>query len=44
MVDEVLGNIVAELIKRVTFDGFSEERVQSFIEGKCNKVDYVLKD
>ena len=41
---EVLGNIIAELRKRGEFGGFSEERMQSVIEGMWNKVDYSLKD
>ena len=44
MVDEVLGNIVAELKKIGTFGGFSEKRIQSLLEGMWNKVDYALKD
>ena len=44
MADEVLGNIIAELRKRGTFGGFSEERIQSVLEGMWNKVDYSLKD
>ena len=44
MEDEVSGNIVAELRKRRTFGGFSEERMQSLLKGMCNRVDYDLKD
>ena len=44
MADEVLWNIVIELRKRGTFDGFSEERKQSLIELMWNKVEYALKD
>ena len=44
MVDEVSGNIIAELRKRGDFGGFSEERMQSFIEGMWNKIEYALKD
>ena len=44
MVDEVSGNIVAELRKRVTFGGLSEERMQSLLEGIWNKIDYYLRD
>ena len=43
MADEESGNIVAELIKSVTFGGYSEERMQSLIEGMCNQVEYDLK-
>ena len=41
---DVSGNIVAELRNRVTFGGFSGERIKSFIEVMWNKVDRVLKD
>ena len=44
MADEVSGNIVAELRKRGTFGSFSEERIQSVLEGMWNKVDYDLRD
>ena len=44
MADEVLGNIVAKLRKIGTFCGFSEERMQSLLEGMWNKVEYDLKD
>ena len=44
MADEVSRNIVAELRRRGTFGGFSEERMQSLIEGMWNKVEYDLKD
>ena len=44
MSDEVSENIIAELRKRGTFGGFSEERIQSVLEGMWNKVDYSLKD
>ena len=44
MADEVLWNIVAELRKRGTFGGFSEEIMQFFPEGIWNKVEYDLKD
>ena len=44
MEDGVSGNIVAELLKRGTFGGFSEERMQSVLEGMWNKVEYSLKD
>ena len=42
MVDEVSENIVAELRKRETFDGSSEERIQSLLEGMWNKIEYAL--
>ena len=41
---EVLENIVAELRKRGTFGGFSEERMQSFLKVMWNKLEYALKD
>ena len=44
MTDEVQGNIVAELSKRGTFGGFSEERIQQQLEVMWNKVEYTLKD
>ena len=44
MAYEVSGNIVAELTKRATFGGFSEERMQLVPEGMWNKVEYALKD
>ena len=44
MVDELLGNIVAEFKKRGTFGGFGEERIQSLLEGIWNKVEHNLKD
>ena len=44
MVDEVLGNIVAELRKRGKFERFSEERMQSVLERMWKKVDYDLND
>ena len=44
MADEVLGNIVAELRKRGTFGGFSEERMQSLLEGMWNTVEYAFTD
>ena len=43
MPDEVSVNTIAELIKRGTFGGFSEERMQSVIEVMWNKVEYALK-
>ena len=44
MQEGVSGNIVAELRKRRTFDGFSEERMQSLLKEMWNKVEYALKD
>ena len=44
MVDELLGNIIAELRKRGTFGRFSEERMQLLLEVIWNKVEYSLKD
>ena len=44
MADEVSGNLVVELRKRGIFCGFSEERMQSLLEGMWNKVEYALKD
>ena len=44
MADEVLGNIVAELIKRGNFGGFDDDSMQSLIEVMWNKVEYDLKD
>ena len=44
MVNEVSGSIVEELRKREKFGGFSEDRMQSFLEGMWNKVEYALKD
>ena len=44
MADEVLGNIVVEFRKRVTFGVFSEERIQFVLEGMGNMVEYALKD
>ena len=44
MVDEVLGNIVAELRKRGNFERFSEERMQSVLERMWKKVDHDLND
>ena len=43
MVDEVSGNIVAELSKRGPFGGFSEERMQLVLKIIWNKVEYALK-
>ena len=44
MVDEVSGNIIADLRKRGTFGGFSEDRMQTLLEGVFNKVYYAFKD
>ena len=44
MSDEVSWNIVAELRKRGTLGGFSEERMQSVLEGMWNKIEYALKN
>ena len=44
MAYEVSGNIVAELSKRGSFGGFSEDRMQSLLEGMWNKVKCDLKD
>ena len=44
MVDEVMGNIAAELRKQGTFVSFREKRMQSLLEGMCNKAEYGLKD
>ena len=43
MADKVSGNMVEQLRKRGTFGGFSEEKMQSLLEGKWNKVEYYLK-
>ena len=43
MAGELSGNMIAELRERGTFDGFSEERMQSLLEGMWNKVEYALK-
>ena len=44
MVDEVQANIVAELIKRGTFGGFNQDRMQSLFEGIWNKVEGAMKN
>ena len=44
MVDELSGNIIAELRKSGTFGGFIEESMQLFFEGMWDKVEYALKD
>ena len=40
MADEELDNIVTELSRRGTFGGFSEDGLQSLLEGMCNTVEY----
>ena len=44
MVDKVLGNIIAESRKRVTFGGLVSRRGSCFFAGMWNRVEYVLKD
>ena len=44
MVDEVSVDFIAELRKRVTIGSFSEERMQSLLEGMWNEVEYNFKD
>ena len=44
MEDEVSGNIVSELRNREKNGSFSEERMQSVLEGMWNKIEYALKD
>ena len=44
MVDEVLRNIIEELRKGGIFYSFGEERMQLLLGGRCNKVEYALKD
>ena len=44
MVDEVSGNIIADLRKKGTFGVFSDQRIQSLREGMWNKIEYDLKD
>ena len=43
MAYDLSGNIVAELRKRGTFDDFSEEKMQSLLEGMWNNVEYAFK-
>ena len=43
MVDELLGNIIAELRKSGTFGGFVEESMQLLFEGMWDKVEYALR-
>ena len=40
----VFPHITAELRKRGKFDGFSEERMKSLLEGMWNKVEYALNE
>ena len=42
MADEVLGNIVTELMKKITVGGFSEKSMQQFLERMWNEVEYDL--
>ena len=42
MADELSGNIAAQLKNRVTFGGFSEERIHLLLEGMWNKLEYAL--
>ena len=44
MVDELSGNIIAELSKSGTFGGFIEESMQLLLEGTWDKVEYDLRD
>ena len=44
MVDELSGNIIAELKKSGTFGGFIEKSMQLLLEGMWDKVQYALKD
>ena len=44
LVDEISVYIIAELRKRGTFGGFSEEIIQSLLEVMWNKVEYDFKD
>ena len=44
MVDELSGNIIAELRKSGTFGGFIEESMQFLLEVMWYKVEYALKD
>ena len=44
MVDEVSGNIIAELRNRGKFGSFSEESMQLLLAGMWNKIQYALKD
>ena len=41
--DELSGNTVAELMKRGTFGGFNEERIQLLLEVTWNNIGYDLK-
>ena len=42
--DELSGNIIAELRKSGTFGGFIEESMQLLLEGMWDKLEYALKD
>ena len=44
ILDELLGNIIAELRKSRTFGGFIEESMQLLLEEMWDKVEYALKD
>ena len=44
MVDELSGNIIAELRTSGTFGGFIEESMQLLLEGMRNKAEYAFKD
>ena len=44
MVDELSGNIIAELRKSRTFGGFIEDSMQLLLEEMWDKVEYALKD
>ena len=44
MVDELSGNIIAELRKSGTFGSFIEESMWLLLEGMWDKVEYALKD
>ena len=44
MVDELSGNIIAELSKSGTFGGFIEESMHLLLEEMWDKVEYALKD
>ena len=42
--DELSGNVIAELSKTGNFGIFIEDRIQLLLEGMWDKVDYALKD
>ena len=44
MVDELSGNIIAELRKSGTFGGFIEQSMQLLLEEMWDKVEYALRD